>query len=166
MDLSWLGGPAKAGPPPVAVSAPPPAPTAAVPERLAGIVPGRKPAPPPETAPTLEPETVPILETASLAGDEPAAAPPPLPALAIDAAELIGLDQPGIESVLGAPSLRQDAAPAKIWWYGAGECMLSVFFYLDLKDQRFRAVSYEFTGEDGGTDGERRCLGQILAEAP
>ncbi len=136
-------------------------------------------APPPEPEPILPPQ--PEAEVALRIGQPPRKPePPPRPPepLAVkpdqpvvDPAILVGLDQPRLEATLGRPSLKQEVAPAKIWQYTGDNCVFTVFFYLDIQDQTFRAVSFKTDkktnkstgGKDGEEDAAKRCLAEILA---
>lgn len=156
--------------PPVIVEAEPPPP--------------RVPVPTPELA-EPEPQAPPDAQLAALPRITPpprkpapppraAAAPPPSDS-AIDPAVLVGLDQKSLAKTLGEPSVKQEEAPAKVWRYTGDNCVFSVFFYLDIHDQTFRAVSFESgdktdrttdgktSGKGGDDDAAKRCLAEILA---
>jgi hypothetical protein len=94
--------------------------------------------------------------------DAPAAASPP-PAEPINAEKLIGLDQPQMRSLLGAPNTRAEAAPATIWRYNGRNCELAIYFYLDLQSQVMRALHYEVTPHDSSEHPGSRCLGDLVS---
>lgn len=94
----------------------------------------------------------------------PAPAPAPLPSL--DPATLIGLDQAEIIAALGEPKERGDEAPARVWRYVADDCVVKLFFYLDLGDEEFHLLTYETNQQDGGSDAAQRCFDQVLRRRP
>ncbi len=71
----------------------------------------------------------------------PPAAPPSQPGI-----KLVGLSQPETASILGQPAQESDAAPAKVWRYRASECVLDVYFYLDVQRNGFYALHYTTYG--------------------
>lgn len=91
-------------------------------------------------------------------------APAPLPSL--DPATLIGLDQAEVIAALGEPEKRGDEAPAQVWRYLTDECVVKLFFYLDLGDEEFHLLSYETNQQDGGSDAAKRCFDQVLRGRP
>jgi hypothetical protein len=130
-------------PPPPAVESPPPAPVAVVPPP-APPRPARKPSPPPVQQPT---EQAPAVES------EP-----------VDPEHIIGLDEHGAESWLGAPNQRADAPPGKIWRYRSKDCEVDVYFYLDLKQGVMRALTYEVRSDDIVERRPERCFQQLVGE--
>lgn len=42
---------------------------------------------------------------------------------------LMGLDQDGLQKLLGTPSFMRRDAPAQLWRYAGGGCVLDVFLY-------------------------------------
>jgi hypothetical protein len=139
--------------------APSPAPLPAPRKPRVFPLPERKPSPP-ENVANLPPSGT---EAATLAAPEsqppvPAAPEPEPPTL--DRSRLIGLDQPEAQRLLGTATEQSDAPPASIWRYRTASCELDLFFYLDLRSGKMRALHYVFKGEQGGSED---CLRSVLA---
>jgi protein TonB len=78
--------------------------------------------------------------------------------------QLIGLKLEEATSVLGTPNLRTERPPAKVLAYHGKTCTLSVFFYLDLKTDEYRALAYEVKGDDQSEPAKQRCLTEIVSD--
>ncbi len=76
---------------------------------------------------------------------------------------LLGLSLQEAQALLGTPHLRTEMPPAKVLAYEGKTCTLSVFFYLDLDSDRYRALAYEIKGGDGSEPAKQRCLSEIFA---
>ncbi len=76
---------------------------------------------------------------------------------------LFGLSIQEAQILLGAPFLQTEMPPAKVLAYDGKSCTLSVFFYLDLDSDRYRALAYEIKGGDGSAPAKQRCLSDIFA---
>ena len=76
---------------------------------------------------------------------------------------LFGLSIQEAEILLGTPFLQTEMPPAKVLAYDGKSCTLSVFFYLDLDSDRYRALAYEIKGGDGSAPAKQRCLSDIFA---
>ena len=132
--------------------------------------PARKPAPPPPAsiqapAPGGEP-------TEGAAGPENSSPPTDLAALSPSPsrpgqipsqAELIGLDQSGAVRLLGAATEKSDEPPATVWRYKTANCELDLFFYLDLRSGRMRALHYSFKGEGAEVARRQECWRSLIA---
>jgi hypothetical protein len=97
-------------------------------------------------------------------GPEPAARPPaPAGDAPLQAQDLIGLDQPAATRLLGIAAERTEEPPATVWRYKTAACELDLFFYLDLRSGRMRALHYTFKGEasDGAT--RQNCLRELVS---
>ena len=148
--LAWclaltLGGcelfqPAAPPPPPQAVA---PAPVVALPRP-----PPRKPAPPGASLARLPAGETPVASEADSGSFD----------------RLIGLDQPQVTELLGAPATRVDSPPATIWRYAGADCEVDVYFYLDLQSQRMRALHYEIRNHDLPERAAQRCYDALAAE--
>jgi hypothetical protein len=147
---------------------PPPAPPTPPPRILP--VPARKPVPPPlnnssqpavTEADTAGPDTA---EPAmAMAGPEaqmhvPDAVTPPPP----QETQLIGLDQPGATRLFGAATEQSEAPPAAVWRYRNAGCELDLFFYLDLRSGKMRALHYTFKGDAGDPAQRQDCLRSLV----
>jgi hypothetical protein len=99
---------------------------------------------------------------------EPAApeSAPAVEALPLPDIKLVGLSRGEAASLLGAPVEERDAAPAKIWKFTSGECVVDIYFYLDVKRNDFYALHYNVQDRNGATTGEAadRCLQRIYGE--
>jgi len=107
--------------------------------------------PPPAVLPKLRPgQALPDIVLADpAAADEapvdeavPDALPPP-PTEGADPELLVGMDQGAVAATLGPPSAVRDVPPAKIWHYSGSDCVVSVYFYLNLESQVFQVLRYE-----------------------
>ena len=117
----------------------------------------------PETAaqqapPTLPPEK-PVLD-APAAGDQGGAAEEPFAAARpFPPVDLIGVSQEEARVLFGAPQVISHEPPAEVWRYAVSpECRLALFFYLDVSDSAYRALTYEVTPDD--TD-HAACIGAV-----
>jgi len=126
---------------------------------------GSQPSPelqPPPPAPPRKPP-VPTVALAPAGPVPPVTTEPqPLPPVA-NPEGLIGLDQPQIESLLGTPEQRSEAAPARIWHYAGRNCELEVYFYMDLKSQVMRALHYEVKSNEPSEPTRERCFSDLVA---
>ena len=148
-------------PPPVTAAVEPPQPPA--PKAPSRVVPHppRKPNLPPATggpAPEADDEALAMIAPEPGGpGARPTVASPP------QAKELIGLDQTAATRLFGAAAERTEEPPATVWRYKTATCELDLFFYLDLRSGRMRALHYAFKGD--AADGARRqnCLSELVA---
>lgn len=118
-------------PPPVAQvpqAPPPPAAAPARPQPAEPSAPLVKPAPSPT-------ETMLSPGSATPPGTATASTPP--------AASLIGLSMADLEARLGRPTAAFERAPAKVLQYRAGECVLDVYFYLDVARNAFQSLHHD-----------------------
>jgi len=125
-------------------------------------------------APVVEPaepeEPAPDLPTArpSDLEDRYAALPPAPPP--VKAEELIGMDFLDLRALLGEPNQQDVRAPAEIWTYSGESCSLQVFFYPQVGEDGYRALTYDMQdrGESasGGDKSEREdaCLSALREE--
>jgi hypothetical protein len=111
--------------------------------------------PPPPRPPRKPPVPQTPLEVAKV---EPVDIPPPTPE------QLIGLNQPETQALLGDPDQRAEAAPATIWRYTGRNCEIEIYFYLDLKSQVMRALHYEVRSHDPPEPARNRCFADLIAE--
>jgi hypothetical protein len=79
-----------------------------------------------------------------------------------DPKRLVGLDLPETAVLLGDPAISEEQPPGKILTYVADQCRLQVFFYPDLTDQHFKALTYEFTGIEDTPEARRACFATML----
>lgn len=77
--------------------------------------------------------------------------------------DLVGLDGPAVERLLGKPDLSRKEPFAEVWQYTHGDCVLFLFIYAE--DGGAGRVSHAETGaRDGGKNPEPgQCIGAILA---
>jgi hypothetical protein len=93
--------------------------------------------------------------------ERPASQPLPGPEI-----KLVGVSREQAETLLGSPAEQREAAPAKIWQYRAGDCVVDVYFYLDVARNDFFALHYDVRSESAAVGGEaaERCLQRIYSE--
>lgn len=121
-------------------------------------VPARKPAPPlpNEGAPADTGEAnVAMAESGPAVNTAQAVMPP-------HASELVGLDQPAAKRLFGTAAEHSVVPPATVWRYRNATCELDLFFYLDLRSGKMRALHYTFKGDDGDPDGQQDCLRSLV----
>ncbi|MBI3707879.1 MAG: hypothetical protein HY246_09410 [Proteobacteria bacterium] len=92
---------------------------------------GPRPAAPPATRQAARPAPETGIRTA------------PTPAVEI---KLVGLSEEETIVLLGQPAAESDAAPAKLWEYRGRDCVLDVYFYLDVSRNGFYALHYAARG--------------------
>jgi hypothetical protein len=78
---------------------------------------------------------------------------------------LVGMTREQVKSLIGDPIRIADRPPATVWSYRTNGCALEVFFYLDVASKKFRALTYELTGDKGAKISPNLCLGQIRASS-
>lgn len=74
---------------------------------------------------------------------------------------LVGMTPDEIRAMLGAPSSERADPPATVWTWRHERCEVDVFFYMDIGNQAFRALTYEFRGAKRR---EAKCLGALKKE--
>jgi hypothetical protein len=161
MGMGALASCAKApAPPPPAVAALPsplPPPQAPPLARRWFPVPERKPAPPP-----LDDTTQGTGGAANVAMAEPGPTVNSPPSPAPQVSELVGLDQPAATHLFGAATEQSSVPPATVWRYRNATCELDLFFYLDLRSGKMRALHYTFKGDDADPGGQQDCLRSLV----
>lgn len=65
----------------------------------------------------------------------------------VDPKALVGLDKEAIEQMLGSPHHITLAQPATVWAWEQDGCRMRLFFYPDLNEQKFRALTYEISAD-------------------
>lgn len=77
--------------------------------------------------------------------------------------DLVGLDGPAVEKLLGKPDLSRKEPFAEVWQYAHGDCVLFLFIYAEAGG--VTRVSHAETGaRDGGATPEPgQCIGAILS---
>lgn len=111
--------------------------------------------PPAQSAPVSPKPRPPVRETHDAKEPEKVAS--------IDPNNLVGLDPPAVEKLLGTPSNISRGDPSLIWTYASSGCSLQIVFYPDLKTSSFHAL--KIGGLDAGgdqVDTSRPCFRNIL----
>lgn len=73
--------------------------------------------------------------------------------------DLIGMSQEEARVVLGPPAVISQSAPAEVWRYAfSQDCLLTLFFYLDMAGSDWRVLTFEVEPEDSDPD---RCIGAV-----
>jgi len=75
---------------------------------------------------------------------------------------LVGLTQEEARGLLGSPSAEHSDPPATVWTWRNKKCQIDLFFYMDLSDRKFRALTYEI---HGARNRESVCLGELREES-
>ena len=84
----------------------------------------------------------------------------------LDPNSLVGKSREQTRDLLGEPSMVRDDRPATVWQFDATGCRLEVFFYMDLKERDFRALSYGVSADGKPATGPEAagCIGRIKAK--
>jgi len=81
----------------------------------------------------------------------------------IDPNDLIGLDPPAVERLLGAPANIGKGDPSLIYTYAAPGCFFRIIFYPDLKTSSFHALKYGGVDDKGvEMDASQACIRNLL----
>ncbi len=80
--------------------------------------------------------------------------------------QLIGLDEAGIKTALGAPAAEEDHAPTKRWIYHARQCTMDVTFYPEVETRQFHALNYEVNSDDGSAKRQQACVAEFTSRLP
>lgn len=109
------------------------------------------PAPRPAPAP-------PANDPPAIAYVPPARAPvKPAIAKSLEPAKLMGLTYDDTEAAVGKPAETREEPPATVWRYQTEDCVIDVFFYMDLATKQFRAVAYDVKPARKTADAQRTC---------
>jgi hypothetical protein len=110
----------------------------------------------------------------------PANVPPPPPAppesetvaeeeqpnLPSEFAELVGSGEPDVVEVLGDPNWFEDVPPARMWQYASANCVLQLYFFMELSTRDFRVLSYEVESGYDGDNADQRCFRELVNNNP
>ena len=80
----------------------------------------------------------------------------------LDPKALVGLDKSAITEILGEPHRITLAQPATVWAWEQDGCRMRLFFYPDLAQQKFRALTYEIS--TGAKTQSQRARDSMLIE--
>lgn len=75
--------------------------------------------------------------------------------------ELLGQTEFQVVDLLGVPVTVRNEPPAMVWNYAAEACKFDLFFYFDINNQDFRALSYKFDPGMKTPGEEELCLSAI-----
>ena len=115
---------------------------------------------PPAGTPAATPEG--STAVAPQAADQTATASTAPPVDRDDPKRLVGLNEAQTIGLLGDPFIAEERPPARIWTFSEGGCRLQVFFYPDLSDQHFEALTVAFSGIDDTDMARRACFEALL----
>lgn len=72
---------------------------------------------------------------------------------------LTGLSQQEARVLFGPPSIVSQDPPAEVWRYAfSPDCLLTMFFYLDVSASAWRVLTYEVKPENGD---DAKCIGAL-----
>jgi len=66
--------------------------------------------------------------------------------------DLVGLDEAGVQRLLGRPQGVRQQVPATVWTYLTDGCRLDLFFFHNLKAQRLQTLTYEVSSRKAAAD--------------
>lgn len=75
----------------------------------------------------------------------------------LEPAKLMGLTYDDTEAAAGKPVETREEPPATVWRYQTEDCVIDVFFYMDLATKQFRAVAYDVKPAKKTADAQRIC---------
>ena len=107
---------------------------------------------------------------APLSGGEPDTssasrpADPPAGRAVVQASDIVGLDPEATAKLLGRPTDTAEDPPALRWRYVGRDCVLTVYFFMDVASRDFRALSYKMSGQDDAHDAPPRCFADLVAQ--
>lgn len=78
---------------------------------------------------------------------------------------IIGLDEASLRARLGEPHLIEEQPPGIRWQYGATDCTVQVFFFMEVETQKLRVLSYDVTGTGDVAQSEQQCLAALSSQA-
>jgi hypothetical protein len=120
------------------------------------------PAGAPDAAPEGSTTVSPSMGVAPEAADQSSAANAVPLVARDDPKRLVGLNEAQTIGLLGDPFIAEERPPARIWTFSEGGCRLQVFFYPDLSDQHFEALTVAFSGIDDTDLARRACFEALL----
>ena len=116
----------------------------------------------PDAAPESSTIVSPSMGVAPEAADQSSAANAVPLVARDDPKRLVGLNEAQTIGLLGDPFIAEERPPARIWTFSEGGCRLQVFFYPDLSDQHFEALTVAFSGIDDTDLARRACFEALL----
>ncbi len=152
--LLLAGCAAEPPPPPAPLQQPPPSPPPQAAAAPAALAPASRPPSREPSPPLVKPSPSPTETMHSPGPGNPA----PGDVAAVRATSLVGLSMAELEQRLGKPAAAFDRAPAKVWQYRTGECVLDVYFYLDVARNAFHSLHHD-AKRDGVQD--EGCIRRI-----
>ena len=78
---------------------------------------------------------------------------------------LVGSDEPAVAEVLGEPNWFEDIPPARMWQYASANCVLQLYFFMELSTRNFRVLSYELESGYDGDNAEQQCFSELVSRA-
>jgi hypothetical protein len=116
--------------------------------------PASRPPPTPRPAPTTPASDPPAVAYAPSAR---APVKPPVAMKSLEPTKLMGLTYEDTEAAAGRPAETREEPPATVWRYQTEDCIIDVFFYMDLATKQFRAVAYDVKPAKKTADAQRIC---------
>ena len=93
---------------------------------------------------------------------EPEVAAPENTDLPADFSALVGAAEPDVAMVLGEPDWFEDVPPARMWQYASTNCVVRLYFFMELSTRNFRVLSYELESGHDGDDAEQQCFSEFV----
>lgn len=76
--------------------------------------------------------------------------------------QIVGGSEADVRNQIGDPTMVAPRPPGIEWNYRQGDCVLQVYFFMELATRDFRVLSYDLTGDD--TDARRQCAARFAGE--
>ncbi|WP_366656685.1 hypothetical protein [Fodinicurvata sp. EGI_FJ10296] len=76
--------------------------------------------------------------------------------------QIIGASEAAVRERIGNPVMVAPRPPGIEWNYRQGDCVLQVYFFMELATRDFRVLSYDLTGDD--IDARRECASRFTRE--
>jgi hypothetical protein len=88
-----------------------------------------------------------------------------------DPDRLVGMEQSRISGLFGIPAFVRRDAPAELWRYLSGGCIVDLYLYPTFNERaeaegELRVRHVEVRGHTGGKTDVKACLGSLIAERP
>jgi hypothetical protein len=109
--------------------------------------------------------------TATMTATTTAQAAPNRTAIQTDPDRLVGLEQQRVSELFGRPSFVRQDAPAALWRYRSGGCIVDLYLYPSFTEDAhptgvLRVRHAEVRASSGGKTDVPACLGALVAQQP
>ncbi|SLN58419.1 hypothetical protein OCH7691_02570 [Oceanibacterium hippocampi] len=82
----------------------------------------------------------------------------PLPGITMRPEWLRGMGEEDVVLLFGEPESKETLEGSRLWQYSADDCVLNLFFYMDIDSGDYRALAWEIETGDDDDETKKRCL--------